>query len=162
MKRVSIAPLAALVVLATAGFLVGFRVMAQSAPGTSSGYSFPIRDKNGVVRTWFKGAAFKPLSITQPTVLNIEQFRLETASTNGTPEMIATAPHCTLDTVTKVASSAGPLNLTQADGQLKLSGVGFRWENESGRLSISNHLLITFRAGSLDTLAPVPTPPAKP
>jgi hypothetical protein len=163
-KRVSIAQLAALpaLALAAAGLLAGLRVVAQSTGASSPGYSFPIRDKNGIVRTWFKGASFKPLSLTQPTVLSIEQFRVETASANGTPEMVATAPQCTLDTVNKVATSSGPLNFAQADGQFRLNGVGFRWEQESGRLAISNKFQLIFRAGSLGSASPAAPTSAKP
>ena len=165
MKRVSIAQLAALPALALAvtALLAGFRIVAQSTTTTASpGYSFPIRDKNGVVRTWFKGTAFKPVSLAQPTVLNVEQFRVETAREDGTPELVGTAPQCTLDAAAKVATSAGTLTVTQADGQLSLQGEGFRWDHESGRLTISNKLHLTFRAGSLGTASTTPSPSAKP
>ncbi len=162
MKRVSIAPLAAVPALAAVTLLMAFRALAQSPTAAAAGYSFPIRDKNGVVRTWFKGTAFKPVSLAQPTVVNVEQFRVETAREDGTPELVGTAPQCTLDAAAKIATSSGPLAVTQADGQLSLSGEGFRWDHESGRLTISNKLHVTFRAGALGAASSTSTPTAKP
>ena len=162
MKRVPIAQLAAVSALAAVTLLIAFRALAQSPTAATTGYSFPIRDKNGVVRTWFKGAAFKPVSFAQPTIVNVEQFRVETAREDGTPELVGTAPQCTLDAATKVATSSGPLTVLQADGQLSLRGEGFRWDHESGRLTISNKLHLTFRSGSLGTATTTPSPAAKP
>jgi hypothetical protein len=161
-KRVLTAHPATVTALAAVALLTAFQVMSQSSATPAAGYSFPIRDKNGIVRTWFKGTGFKPVNLTQPTVLNIEQFRVETAREDGSPELVGTAPQCTLDASAKIATSSGPLTVTQADGQLSLSGEGFRWDHESGRLTISNKLHVTFRAGALGAATPISTPTAKP
>ena len=162
MKRVSTAQLAAVTALAAVALLTAFRALAQSGNTAAPGYSFPIKDKGGIVRTWLKGASAKPLSITQPTVVNIEQFSVETFRDDGSPDLTGTAPQCTLDAASKVAASGGPLTVKQADGQLNLSGEGFRWDHESGRLTISNKLHLTFRAGALGSVTPVSAPSAKP
>lgn len=156
MKRVVIAPPAALLAFGLAVLTPPLTVSAQSATAGAPGYSFPFKNREGLLIARFTGASATPVSLAQPTLLNVEQFRVETFRTNGAPDLNGTAPHCLLNAATKDASSPGPLTVTQADGQFSIRGVGFTWNHESGRLQLSNEVHATFRINLFDTT------PAKP
>ena len=143
MKRVSLAQLGVVLAAGAAVLSPVFRSQAQPTAGTP-GFNFPYK-KEGLLKARFTGASAKPVSLVQPTLLVVEQFQVETFRDDGAAELIGTAPQCRLNVGTKDASSAGPIPVTQADGLFKLQGDGFHWNQESGRLVLSNHVRTTFR-----------------
>lgn len=156
MKRVYFTPPAALLAVGAAALVAWFPTRAQTTAGATPGYSFPFKNRDGRLIARFSGISATPVSITQPTLLNVEQFRVETFHTNGAPELSGSAPQCLLNAATKDASSSGLLTVTQADGLFTLRGVGFAWNHESNRLVLSNQVHVTFRANSFESS------PAKP
>lgn len=162
MKRVVIALPAALLWLGPAVLAPPLPLRAQTANGGAPGYSFPFKNREGLLVARFTGATATPVSLAQPTLLNVDQFRVETFRPNGTPDLIGTAPHCLLNAATKDASSSGPLTVTQADGQFTLQGEGFQWNHETGTLTISNRFHMTFHSAEFNATAVSPVQPAKP
>lgn len=160
MKRVSSAQLGVVLAAGAAVLLLGLRAAAQPT-STAPGFSFPYK-KNGLLQALFTGASAKPVNLAQPTLLVVEQFRVETFREDGTPDLTGTAPKCLLNVGTKDASSAGPLTATQADGQFSLGGEGFRWDHESGRLTISNKFHFRLRADAFNATGPSSLPSTQP
>lgn len=159
MKRVPTVQLAA--ALASAAFVLALavRAVAQSpaAPAAGpSGFSFPYKDKDGVLKARFTGASSTPKSTTLHLV---RQFRVETFRQDGVPELVGEAPECLLDLSTKDVSSSGELAVRRSDGQFAVRGEGFSWNHESGRLVLSNKVHVTFRADPFASAAKPANPP---
>jgi len=116
---------------------------AQSPAGSTaaSGFSFPYK-KAGKTVALFTGSEHKPLSVT---VVKVKDFRLETYTSEGVPNLQGAAPECVLDLSTRQITSEGPVSITQAGGAFTLSGVGFQWDQEAERLVLSNRVHATFR-----------------
>ena len=74
-------------------------------------------------------------------LLDIRQFKLESFSTNGRPEMVISAPQCNFSTLENTANSAGPIRVESGDGQFTLTGVGFLWRQNERMLNISNQVV---------------------
>ncbi|MSU33900.1 MAG: hypothetical protein EXS36_02095 [Pedosphaera sp.] len=75
------------------------------------------------------------------SLLLARNFRMETfREKDGSEELVAEAPECLFDMTTKLASSPGPIQVRHADGLFFLEGRGFRWDQESSRLIVSNHV----------------------
>ena len=74
-------------------------------------------------------------------LLDIRQFKLESFTTNGRPEMVITAPQCTFSTLASTANSAGPIQVLSGDGQFSLAGEGFFWRQNERLLNISNRVV---------------------
>ena len=87
-------------------------------------------------------------AIPQPNgLILVRQLKLETFGTNGQPEYVIEAPECLYDQIKGTANSAGPLEVRQADGQVRQTGVGFWWRQEDEFLTISNHSVTEIMAG---------------
>lgn len=126
---------------AVALFLVLGHAQSPTTPATASGFSFPYK-KAGKTVALFTGSEHKPLSVT---VVKVKDFRLETYTTEGVPNLQGSAPECVLDLSTRQITSDGPVSITQAGGAFTLSGVGFQWDQEAERLVLSNRVHATFR-----------------
>ena len=70
--------------------------------------------------------------------------KLTTYNTNGAPQMVAESPHCFFDSVRRIVSSPGPLQVKTADGSFFLEGEGFSLRQTNMNLIISNqvHMII--------------------
>ena len=159
MERVPIVQLATALASVALVMALVFRAGAQAPAGPSagpSGFSFPYKDKTGVLKARFTGASSTPKSTTLHLV---RQFRVETFRGDGTPELVGEAPECLLDLSTKDVSSAGELAMRQSDGQFAVRGEGFSWNHESGRLVLSNKVHVTFRADPFASAAKPANPP---
>jgi hypothetical protein len=73
-------------------------------------------------------------------LLLIKQFKLETFTVDGKPELIVEAPSCTYDTSHATASSPGPLQVRTGDGKFRVAGDGFLWRQTNSFLTISNNV----------------------
>ena len=73
-------------------------------------------------------------------LLVIKQFKLETFTVDGRPEMVVEAPSCTYDTSDATASSPGPLHVRTGDGKFRVEGDGFLWRQTNSFLTISNNV----------------------
>ena len=90
------------------------------------------------------GAEAQPLA---GGLLVINQFKLETYETNGSPGLIVKAPNCVYDPLHDVASSPGHLRLETADGSSHVEGDCFLWRQTNSFLTISNHVQTVIEAG---------------
>lgn len=81
----------------------------------------------------------------------LTSVKLSTFSTNGTLELVAEAPHCFFDSVHRIITSAGPLQVKKADGSFFLEGEGFLLRQTDFNLIISNrvHTIIRNAPGRL-------------
>lgn len=70
----------------------------------------------------------------------VRQLQLETFGTNGEPQYVVEAPECLYDQLKNTANSPGSLVVRQADGQVRLAGVGFNWQGNDELLTISNQV----------------------
>lgn len=129
-------------ILGAVALLLGLgHAQSPTASTGVSGFSFPYR-KGGKTVALFTGSEHKPLSVT---VVKVKDFRLETYSGEGVPNLQGAAPECILDLSTRQITSEGPVSITQAGGAFTLSGVGFQWDQEAERLVLSNRVHATFR-----------------
>lgn len=78
----------------------------------------------------------------------IRQLKLETFATNGEPQYVVEAPECLYDQFKNTADSPGSLLVRQADGRVRLSGVGFDWRGNDELLTISNQVSTEIATGS--------------
>jgi hypothetical protein len=158
-KRVPIVQLATALASVAMVLALVFRAGAQAPAGPAtgpSGFSFPYKDKAGVLKARFTGASSTPKS---PTLHLVRQFRVETFRGDGTPDLVGEAPECLLDLSTKDVSSAGQLAVRRSDGQFSVRGEGFSWNHESGRLELSNKVHVTFRADPFASASKPADPP---
>ena len=77
----------------------------------------------------------------------VRQLKLETYGTNGQPQYVVEAPECLYDQFKNTANSAGPLVVRQADGKVRLDGVGFWWQGNADFLTISNQVVTQIETG---------------
>ncbi|HXE41413.1 MAG TPA: hypothetical protein VN516_00205, partial [Candidatus Baltobacteraceae bacterium] len=89
------------------------------------------------MKTQLSGADAQPL---EGGLLTIKQLKLETFSTNGQPQAVATAPDCIYDTPNRLANSTGKLFLQNGDGRIRAEGEGFLWRQNDSSLTISNNV----------------------
>jgi hypothetical protein len=99
----------------------------------------------------FSGIEGHPLS---EDLFLVKQMKLETFDTNGAPRYIIEAPECVYDHTRGLASSAGPLDVRQADGEVELTGVGFLWREDDKFLTVSNQVLTQIKAGPRSKVIP--------
>ena len=66
--------------------------------------------------------------------------KVKTFSTNGTLQMVAESPQCLFDSMRRIVSSAGPLQVKTADGNFFLEGEGFSLQQTNLNLIISNRV----------------------
>ena len=77
----------------------------------------------------------------------VRQLKLETYGTNGQPQYVVEAPECLYDQFQNTANSAGPLVVRQADGKVRLDGVGFWWQGNADFLTVSNQVVTQIETG---------------
>jgi len=146
-----------LVGLALAGgalFLAGMgRVLAEDSPMKDS----PVKNASDFssveyydppnqmqIKSRLAGAE----AIPQPDgLVLVRQLKLETFATNGQPQYVVEAPECLYDQFKNTANSAGPLVVRQADGKVRLDGVGFWWQGNADFLTISNQVVTQIETG---------------
>ncbi|HTI72892.1 MAG TPA: hypothetical protein VMF06_23165 [Candidatus Limnocylindria bacterium] len=112
----------------------------NSAPVKRWGLSLRMPD-GGLVR--FDGAEAKPLS---PALWEVSDFRLESFKANGPKEILVESPRCTVDVTKKIASSAGTFAVSQEQNGLKMTGLGFHYDDIEKRLIVSNNVVVVIRA----------------
>jgi len=78
----------------------------------------------------------------------VRQLKLETYATNGLAQYVVEAPECLYDQFKNTANSAGPLAVHQADGKVRLNGVGFWWQGNDQVLTITNQLRTEIETGA--------------
>ncbi len=127
--------------LAAVSGIAWAQAVSTNPPPRSAGFSLPYK-KDGRTMALFTGSRHKPLSVT---LVRIWDFRAETYNADGTPSFAVESPECLLDISTRQVNSDGPLKITQSGGGFTLSGVGFAWDQEAGRLQISNRVEATFQ-----------------
>ena len=103
------------------------------------------------IKTLLEGARAKAQSAG---MILITEAKLKTFSTNGTLEMLAQTPKCTLDSVQKTVSSSGPLQIETTDGRFLLEGEGFLLQQTNSQLIISNRVHTVLRSEPGKTLIP--------
>jgi lipopolysaccharide export system protein LptA len=91
----------------------------------------------GQMRSLLEAARVQPLP---EKVFQLSEMTLQSFATNGTRELTIKAPHCLYNAETKLASSPGPLRVVTADGKFWIEGEGFRFEQATSSLSISNRV----------------------
>ena len=89
------------------------------------------------MKSRLSGAEAQPLP---GGLLVIRQFKLETFTTNGSPQAVVEAPECIYDTLHNTANSAGHLQLRSGDGKIRTEGDGFLWRRSDNSLTISNNV----------------------
>jgi hypothetical protein len=103
------------------------------------------------MKTLLEGAEAEP----QPGgLIWITEFKLQTFNESGARELTVTAPHCIFDSSRQTVSSAGPLQMRTADGNLLLSGEGFFWQQNNSTLVISNRVSTLIRGPLNNSLMP--------
>src|SRR5471030_96116 len=118
---------------------VAFVVRAQpTATGHANDFSsveYYEAPNQQQVKTRLSGAEAVPLA---GGLLVVKQLKLETYTTNGTPEVVVSAPDCVYDTIKSTASSPGKVRLQTGDGKISVEGEGFLWRQTDSLLTISN------------------------
>ncbi len=84
----------------------------------------------------------------------IRQFKLETFTTNGSPQAVVKAPECIYDTLQNTANSAGHLQLQNGDGKIRTEGDGFLWRRSDNSLTISNNVYTVIKTSVWKTTMP--------
>ena len=118
-------------------------VAASRAQGFTSVeyYPAPLQQQ---MKSRLSGASAQP----EPGgLLVIQQLKLETFNTNGSPQAVVEAPECVYDTQQFTATSAGHLKLQNGDGKIRTEGDGFLWRQEDSFLTISNHVHTVIETG---------------
>ena len=87
------------------------------------------------MKTQLSGSDAQPLD---GGLLAIKELKLELFSTNGQPQVVATAPDCIYDSANREARSPGKLYLQNGDGKIRAEGEGFLWRQNESSLTISN------------------------
>ena len=109
---------------------------AQQTPGGFTSVEYFPQPNQTRMKSRLAGAEARPLP---GGLLVIKQLKLETFTTNGTPQAVVEAPECVYDTVHNTASSAGHLRLQSGDGKIRTEGDGFLWRQDDSFLTISNY-----------------------
>ncbi len=125
--------------------LAACAVHAQFATGLGPSRNFSLIEYfdppfDGQMMTRMTSAESRPVP-GSTGLLDIRQFKLESFTTNGRPEMIITAPQCIFSTLDNTANSAGPIRVESGDGQFTLAGIGFLWRQNERILNISNQVV---------------------
>ena len=111
--------------------------MASVAPNGFTSVEYYAQPNQTRVKSRMSGAEAQPLAGGQ---LAVKQLKLETFSTNGSPQVVVEAPECVYDMVNRTANSAGHLQLQNGDGKLRVEGDGFLWRQDDSSLTLSNNV----------------------
>lgn len=113
-----------------------------AAVGQGSGVNYPFYSKDGRLEANLRGASVVPIGNNQ---LHFRHLHIETFNEDGTPNLIGDAPDCIYSLATKTVTSTNELTVVQSSGAYRVTGVGFQWEQVTGRLVISNQSHTVFR-----------------
>jgi len=133
--------------LLIAGVMLFFAVMenrAQQTPGGFTSAEYFGQPNQTQMKSRLSGAEAQPLP---GGLLVIKQLKLETFTTNGSPQAIVEAPECVYDMRNGMANSAGHLQLQSGDGKMRIEGDGFLWRQNDSFLTISNHVHTVIETG---------------
>lgn len=132
-------------------------MMAQGLPALGAipgslgeirgGMVIPVQDDQGRIRTLFTAAEMRPMA---DGTLRCRNFRL----TNREPALVVEAPECLLSPVSYEVRSSGPIQMRSSEEGFELSGEGFAWIQQAGRLVISNRVQAKFRGLSQTAMLP--------
>lgn len=70
----------------------------------------------------------------------LKQLKLEVFRVNGERELVIESPQCVYDSSEHTAHSPARLEVQSGDGRFSVAGQGFLWEQDQGRLTISNQV----------------------
>jgi len=110
-------------------------IVGPASGFNSVGYYAPPNETR--VKSRMSCAEAQPLA---GGLLAVKQLKMETFSTNGSPQVVVEAPECVYDTSLGVANSAGHLQLQNGDGKIRTEGDGFLWRQSDNSLTISNNV----------------------
>jgi lipopolysaccharide export system protein LptA len=100
----------------------------------------PGKNQTNLLKSQITGAEARP----QANGLElITRVRIENYLEDGRTNLIAIAPECLVDSRSRVAFSAGPLEVVTANGQLTVQGKGFFYQQTNFNLAISNQVETT-------------------
>lgn len=120
----------------------------RSGQGVQKRIKFPEYDRaTGKIRSLLTGERATP---QKNGYILVEKARLETYVYDGTTkniDLIIEAPKCLFNFRTRVASSAGNMKVSRADGQAAIEGRGFVWDQQSTVLVISNDVRTVMQNG---------------
>ncbi|HVU26187.1 MAG TPA: hypothetical protein VHG71_00355 [Verrucomicrobiae bacterium] len=103
------------------------------------------------MKTRLSGTQAQPLP---GGLLAIKNFKLETFTLSGQPEITASVPECVYDTINETASSPGHLQLDYGAGKFQVEGDGFLWRQTNSFLTISNNISSVIKMSPENTTAP--------
>ena len=124
--------------------------LAQVLPkqGVQKRIKFPEYDRvTGKIKSLLTGEKATP---QKDGYILVEEARLETYVYDGAIrniDLIIEAPRCLFNFRTRVASSAGNMEVSRADGQAAIEGQGFVWDQQSTVLVISNDVRTVMQNG---------------
>ena len=124
--------------------------LAQVLPkqGIQKRIKFPEYDRaTGKIKSLLTGEKATP---QKNGYILVEEARLETYVYDGAIrniDLIIEAPRCLFNFRTRVASSAGNMKVSRADGQAAIEGRGFVWDQQSTVLVISNDVRTVMQNG---------------
>ncbi len=151
MNRRFLQPLAAVLALA-------WSVLAQApapAPGTIRNWGISLRDgASGRVQVRFSSTEAVPArggSGLMPAVWEVTGLRLETFRVDESADFVIEAPACRVNVTTRDASSPGSFVAHRDSDGLRLTGIGFTFDNARQRLVVSNDVRIEIRAALVQT-----------
>ncbi|HSY18802.1 MAG TPA: hypothetical protein VK815_10730 [Candidatus Acidoferrales bacterium] len=126
---------------------------AQQMPGNSHATSFstdmyyevPNEDK---IKMRLSGSESLPLP---GGYLDVKNMKVEAYSTNGTMQLKAESPQCTLRYADGVADSPGHLEMTSGDGKIHITADGFLLvlKQDATSLILSNNVHTVVESGLL-------------
>jgi len=116
--------------------------------GVQKRIKFPEYDRvTGKIKSLLTGEKATP---QKNGYILVEEARLETYVYDGVSrniDLIIEAPRCLFNFRTRVASSAGNMKVSRADGQAAIEGRGFVWDQRSSTLVISNDVQTVMKNG---------------
>ena len=120
----------------------------RSGQGVQKRIKFPEYDRaTGKIKSLLTGDRATP---QKNGYILVEKARLETYVYDGTTksiDLIIKAPKCLFNFRNRVASSAGNMKVSRADGQAAIEGRGFVWDQQSTVLVISNDVRTVMQNG---------------
>lgn len=109
--------------------------MGRARDFTSESYFEPPHEQQ--VKMKLSGADASPLP---DGLMDVKQLHIELFAVDGKRQLVVRAPQCTYSPLDGLARSSGRLELQTGDGQFRLEGEGFLWQQGDSSLTISNHV----------------------
>jgi hypothetical protein len=131
---------------ATALALLGVLVLwAQPLPFGGHVTDFSVPDfypppNQNQIRSMLRSAEAEPLP---GGLVRLKDVKLDSYQVDGVRTVTIFAPDCIYDTVSRTARSAGALRIESGDGQVRIEGTGFLWQQTNSVLIISNQTRTT-------------------